>query len=68
MAIKFKDVPTSFVCENWKKALDYCDNQTPMFCYCGKLATALHTNRCKTFIGRLQKFITERYKETIKQG
>lgn len=66
--ITFKNVPTSFVLENWQNAVNHCDEQTTIFCYCGKLATGLHTSSCKKFLRAVQNFITERYKETIKQG
>lgn len=66
--ITYKDVPTNFVLSNWNNAVEHCDKQTSMFCFCGKIATGLHTSSCKTFLRAVQKFITERYKEKISKG
>ncbi len=33
------------------------DELTPMFCFCGKLATGWHTNHCKQFQDRLKSMI-----------
>ena len=38
------------------------DKLTPMFCFCGKLATGLHTNHCKQFQGRLKSMIINELK------
>lgn len=39
--------------EDYKKALkesiEECDSETPMFCYCRRLATTLHVSRCKSY-------------------
>lgn len=32
-----------------KKAIQKCDDETPMLCYCGRLATGLHTQSCSKF-------------------
>ena len=56
MKIKFKDIPIKFVNENWNKAVDFCDGQTPMFCYSG-----FHTHNCKQFIKRVHRYIENLY-------
>ena len=61
MNVKYKDIPFEFVIENWNKAVEFCDNQTSLFCYCGRLATGLHTNSCKKFIAHVQRYIENLY-------
>lgn len=57
MSIKFISIPTDFVLDNWKKAIDFCDDQTEIFCYCGRLATGFHTSNCKQFLKHVQNHI-----------
>ena len=61
MKVKYKDIPFLFVNENWNKAVDYCDKQTPMFCYCGRLATGFHINSCRKFITHVHRYIENLY-------
>lgn len=63
MRIKYKDIPFEFKTSNWNKAVEFCDNQTTMFCYCGRLATGLHTNNCKKFIEHVHRFIENLYNQ-----
>ena len=41
------------------------DNLTPVFCFCGALATGLHTSRCKKFQERLKTRIVKELKDMI---
>lgn len=42
------------------KAEQELDELTPVFCFCGSLATGLHTSRCRKFQERLKtKIIKE---------
>ena len=63
MRIKYKDIPFEFKTSNWNKAVEFCDNQTTLFCYCGRLATGLHTNSCKKFIEHVHRFIENLYNQ-----
>ncbi len=61
MKVKYKDIPFEFVTENWNKAVDFCDRQTSIFCYCGRIASGLHTNSCKQFIAHVHRYIENLY-------
>lgn len=61
MKVKYKDIPFEFVTENWNKAVDFCDEQTSVFCYCGRIASGLHTNNCKQFISHVHRYIENLY-------
>lgn len=41
------------------------DNLTPVFCFCGALATGLHTSHCKKFQERLKTRIIKALKDMI---
>ena len=45
------------------KAEHELDGLTPMFCFCGALATGLHTSRCKKFRSRMNTLIINELKE-----
>ena len=47
------------------EAIQELDDATPVFCFCGKLATGLHTTNCRMFKGRLQTKIIERLNELL---
>lgn len=32
-----------------KEAIEECNSETTMFCYCRRLATGLHTRSCKSY-------------------
>ena len=36
------------------EAMNELDDMTPVFCFCGALATGLHTSRCKKFQEQLK--------------
>jgi len=40
-------------------AIKTCDEATPVFCYCGKLATGLHTYGCRKFQNNVKSLILE---------
>lgn len=42
-----------------KKAIEKCDNETPLKCYCGRLATGLHTNSCRKFQAKVSRYTKE---------
>lgn len=46
-----------------QKAIERCDDETPIKCYCGRLATGLHTNSCKKFQAKVDKYTKEILKE-----
>lgn len=41
------------------------DDVTPMFCFCGALATSFHTSHCKKFQERLKARIIGKLKDTL---
>lgn len=47
------------------EAMNELDDMTPIFCFCGALATALHTSRCKKFQERLKTRIISKLKDMI---
>lgn len=40
-------------------AIERCDNETPLWCYCGQLATGLHTNGCRKFQAKVREYAKE---------
>ncbi len=44
------------------KAVNKLDELTPMFCFCGRLATGLHTSYCKRFQDRLKGMVINELK------
>lgn len=49
------------------EAMNELDDMTPIFCFCGALATALHTSRCKKFQERLKTRIIQKLKNILPQ-
>lgn len=41
------------------------DDETPVFCYCGMLATGLHTARCQKYQERLKTKIISKLKDML---
>lgn len=41
------------------------DEVTPMFCFCGKLATGLHTNHCNKFQEKLKTNIISKLENLL---
>lgn len=46
-----------------QKAIEKCDDETPMKCYCGRLATGFHTEHCSKFQAKVTKYTKEILKE-----
>lgn len=44
------------------EAINELDEATPVFCFCGALATGLHTMSCRKFQGRMQTKIIQKLK------
>lgn len=49
------------------EALNELDDMTPIFCFCGALATGLHTSHCKEFQERLKMRIIQKLKDMLPQ-
>lgn len=47
------------------EAMNELDDMTPIFCFCGALATDLHTSRCKKFQERLKTKIVSKLKDLL---
>lgn len=47
------------------EAMNELDDMTPVFCFCGVLATGLHTSHCKKFQERLKTRIISKLKDMI---
>lgn len=45
------------------EAMNELDDMTPIFCFCGALATGLHTSHCKKFQERLKTKIISKLKD-----
>lgn len=41
------------------------DELTPVFCFCGTLATGLHTSHCRKFQERMKTKIIEKLKDIL---
>lgn len=65
--IKFGEIPLEFVIAHRREAEDFCDRQTEIFCYCGKLATGFHTNSCRQYRSHFQKYIENIYNNQNKE-
>ena len=66
MKIAYEDVPLEFAMKHRAECEAECDNETSFKCYCGRLATGLHTMNCSRFKKKLQAKITARYRATLK--
>ncbi len=51
-----------------EEAIKELDEQTPIFCFCGRLATGLHTMNCGKFRKKMETLIIAKNKEVIKNG
>lgn len=47
--VKFSDIPTEFVCAHSTEIENACDEETSLWCYCGRIATGLHTSTCRQY-------------------
>lgn len=48
-----------------EKALTELDKLTPVFCFCGALATGLHTSHCRRFQEQLKTKVIKELKDMI---
>ena len=63
--IKYEDIPLEFRLKHYNKCVEECDLQTPIFCYCGKIASGFYTQCCKKFLDNVRKRLVNLYlKET----
>ncbi len=56
---KSKELPTELMCKYYSKAVDRCIAETPLFCYCGRIAYGLHIMHCKKFAAKVKSKCTE---------
>lgn len=49
-----KEFPTELYNRYSPRAIELCDGETSMFCYCGRLATGLHTMSCRKFAAKVK--------------
>ena len=59
--VKYGDIPLEFTLAHRREAEDFCDSQTNIFCYCGRLATGFHTSSCRKYRAHFQRFIENLY-------
>lgn len=48
-----------------EESINELDDETPVFCFCGQLATGLHTNSCRKFQEKLKSRIIEKLKDLL---
>lgn len=66
--IKYKDIPLEFRLAHRKEAEDFCDGQTSWWCYCGRLATGLHTSTCRQYRKHFEQFIENKFNTQQKEA
>ncbi len=49
-----KELPTELLNKYYARGVELCDAETSMFCYCGRLATGLHTMHCARFANKVR--------------
>lgn len=64
--MKYADVPITFILAHRGICEQECDDETWIKCYCGRLATGLHTATCKKFQKKIEAKITALYKAELK--
>lgn len=67
MKIKFEDIPFAAQLQLRNKAVDICESETSIFCYCSRLATGFHTQQCRKFQSHVRKQIEKLYNESLKE-
>lgn len=65
--IKFGEIPLDYVLLHRREAEDFCDEQTNVFCYCGKFATGFHTSSCRQYRAHFQRYIENIYNNKNKE-
>ncbi|MDE5885975.1 MAG: hypothetical protein K2H46_00120 [Muribaculaceae bacterium] len=48
-----------------EKAIEELDELTPIFCFCGQLATGFHTARCRKFQDKLEAMVVNKLKNLL---
>lgn len=66
--IKYSDIPLEFTIAHRNEAEGFCDKQTQIVCYCGRLATGLHTISCSKYRAHFQRYIENIYNNHIKES
>lgn len=61
MKITFKEIPLDYVLCNRDYVESVLDAATPMWCFCGQLATGLHTSRCSRYQSKFRAKMVEFY-------
>ena len=61
MKITFKEIPLDYVSYNRDYVENILDKATPMWCFCGKLATGLHVSRCSKYQSKFRAKMVEFY-------
>ena len=61
MKLTFKEIPLDYVCNNRDYVESILDAATPMWCFCGALATGLHVSRCSKYQSKFRAKMVEFY-------
>ena len=61
MKLTFKEIPLDYVSNNRDYVESILDAATPMFCFCGKLATGLHVSCCSKYQSKFRAKMVEFY-------
>lgn len=59
--VKYGDIPLNFTIAHRTEIQKQCDNETSLFCYCGRLATGLHISVCSQYRKHFQTKMEELY-------
>lgn len=62
MKLTFNQIPLDYVSYNRDYVESLLDAVTPMWCFCGSLATGLHTSRCSKYQSKFRAKMVEFYK------
>lgn len=54
-----KPLPPDLFAKYYPRAMELCDEQTPLFCFCGKLASGFHTMHCSKFQSKVKSKCVE---------
>lgn len=63
--VKFGDIPLEFTAAHRTEIENACDNETSWWCYCGRLATGLHTSTCRQYRKHFQSKMEELYNSSL---
>lgn len=61
MKLTFNEIPLDYVSYNQDYVESILDAATPMWCFCGKLATGLHVSRCSKYQSKFRAKMLEFY-------